>query len=177
MHTLYMIAAEAPNGRHIPGDVNEVYWGTVAFFVVVGLIVWKALPAMTQALRDRTARIESELAEAKAARAEAEQALTASSADLPDVSTEEAKIRSEAQATAAKLREDLFAKAEAEAEAVRERGRSDVANRKRQAQADLAAEISAMTRNSAEALVKEGLDGGSQSELIETYINQVGQMS
>ncbi len=69
------------------------------------------------------------------------------------------------------------ARAEAEAEAVRERGRSDVANRKRQAQADLAAEISAMTRNSAEALVKEGLDGGSQSELIETYINQVGQMS
>lgn len=177
MNILNLIAADAPNGVHIPGDVNEVYWGTVAFFVVVALIVWKALPLMREAMRDRTAKIEAELAEAKAARAEAEAALNASAAELPDVSTEEANIRSEAEATAAKLKEDLFAKAEAEAEALRERGRGDVATRKRQAQADLSAEISAMTRNSAEALVKEGLDGGSQSELIESYINQVGQMS
>jgi F0F1-type ATP synthase membrane subunit b/b' len=52
-----------------------------------------------------------------------------------------------------------------------------VANLKRQAQADLAAEISSMTRNTAEAVVKEGLDGSSQSELIENYINQVSGMS
>jgi F-type H+-transporting ATPase subunit b len=176
MNLLNVIAADAPNGMHWPGDINEVYWGTVAFVIVVGLIVWKALPGITQSMRDRTARIEAELADAKAARAEAEQALSVSSAELPDVGAEEAKIRSEAEATAAKLKEDLVAKAEAEAEALRERGRSDVANRKRQAQADLAAEVSAMTRNSAEALVKEGLDGGSQSELIENYINQVGQV-
>jgi F0F1-type ATP synthase membrane subunit b/b' len=90
---------------------------------------------------------------------------------------EEAKIRSEAQATAVKLKEDLIAKAETEAEAVRERGRNDVANRKRQAQADLAGEVSQMTRNTAEAVVLDGLDGNSQSDLIETYINQVSQMS
>lgn len=177
MHILYIFAADAPNGRHLAGDRNEIYWGTAAFLVVMALIIWKALPLMKEALQARTAKIEAELTNAKAARAEAEQALNASSAELPDVSVEEAKIRSEATATAAKLKEDLFAKAEAEAEAVRERGRSDVVNRKRQAQADLAAEISTMTRDSAEALVKEGLDGGSQSELIESYINQVGQMS
>ncbi|MGH1489919.1 MAG: hypothetical protein ACRBK7_11085 [Acidimicrobiales bacterium] len=177
MHILYMIAAEEPNGRHLAGDRNEIYWGSVAFFIVLGLIIWKALPLMVNAMQARTAKIEAELADAKSARAAAEQALNASSAELPDVGAEEAKIRSEAQATAAKLKDDLAAKAEAEAEALKERGRSDVTNRKRQAQADLAAEISSMTRNSAEALVKAGLDGSSQSELIESYINQVGQMS
>lgn len=172
-----VLGAEAPNGVHLPGDINEVYWGSIAFFVLVGLVVWKAGPLIVKSMRDRTERIEAELADAKAARTEAEQALTASSAELPDVSDEEARIRSEAQATATKLRADLVAKAEAEAEAVRERGRADVANRKRQAQADLAAEVSQLTRSTAEAVVMDGLDDGSQRDLIENYINQVSQMS
>ncbi len=177
MSLLYVLAAEEPNGRHIPGDVNEVYWGTAAFLVLMALIIWKGLPLIRQSLSDRTTRIEAELADAKAARHEAEQALTASTSDLPDVGMEEAKIRSEAQETAVKLKEDLIAKAEAEAEAIRERGRNDVANRKRQAQADLAGEVSRMTRNTAEAVVLDGLDGNSQTDLIENYINQVSQMS
>ncbi len=177
MTLLYLIGAEAPNGRHLPGDINEVYWGSIAFFVIVGVAIWKAGPAIMQSMQDRTARIEAELADAKAARAEAEAALNASTADLPDVADEEAKIRDEALQTALKLKEDLIAKAEAEAEAVRERGRSDVDNLKRQARADLVAEVSLMTRNTAEAVVKEGLDDSSQSELIENYINQVSGMS
>ncbi len=177
MTLLYLIGAEAPNGKHLPGDINEVYWGTIAFFVIVGVAVWKAGPAVMQSMQDRTARIEAELDDAKAARAEAEAALTASTADLPDVAEEEAKIREEAQQTAVQLKQDLIAKAEAEAEAVRERGHSDVENLKRQARADLVAEVSLMTRNTAEAVVKEGLDDSSQSELIENYINQVSGMS
>jgi F-type H+-transporting ATPase subunit b len=173
MNLLNLFAAEARNGVHLAGDKNEIYWGSVAFFIVFGLIVWKVGPSIVQSLRDRTARIEAELADAKADRAAAEAALTESSADLPDVGDEEAKIRSEAASTAVKLKEDLIAKAEAEAEAVRERGRNDVENMKRQAQADLAAEVSRMTRNTAEAVVQEALDGNSQSELIENYINQV----
>lgn len=177
MNMLYLIAADKPNGRHIPGDVNEVYWGSIAFFIVVGLIVWKVLPSIREQMADRTARIEAELADAKAARAEAEQALNTSAQDLPDVGAEEARIREEAQATSAKLREDLIARAEADAEAIRERGRSDVANRKRQAQADLAAEVAEMTRGSARAVVVDGLDDAAQGDLIESYINQVSQMS
>lgn len=177
MSLLNLFAAEEPNGVHLAGDINEVYWGSLAFFVVVGLVVWRVGPTIAKAMQDRTDRIEAQLAEARAGRAEAEAALTASSAELPDLEEEEAKIRSEALTTAAKLKEDLQNRAEAEAEAVRERGRNDVANRKRQAQADLAAEISKMTRDTAEAVVLDRLDGTSQSDLIENYINQVSQMS
>lgn len=177
MSFLYLFAAEDPNGVHLAGDKNEIYWGSIAFFIVAGLIVWKAGPLITKAMRDRTDRIEAELADAKSDRAAAEAALTESAADLPDVGDEEEKIRSEALETAVKLKEDLIVKAESEAEALRERGRSDVANLKRQAQADLAAEVSLMTRNTAEAVVNEALDSNSQSELIENYINQVSEMS
>ncbi len=176
MNLAYQFAAEGPNGVHWPADINEVYWGSLAFFVIVGLAVWRAGPSVMQSMRDRTAGIEAELAQAKAARAEAEAALQASSAEKPDVSDEEARIRAEAEATAEKLKADLVVKAEAEAEAIRERGRADVANRRRQAQADLAAEVSRLTRSSAEAVVRDGLDASSQSELIEAYINQVGDI-
>ncbi len=177
MSVLHLFAAEEPNGVHLAGDTNEVIWGSIAFFIVAGLIIWKAGPLITKSMRERTGRIEAELDEAKSQRAEAEAALTASSAELPDVGDEEAKIRSEALATAIKLKEDLLVRAESEAEAVRERGRNDVANRKRQAQADLSAEVSRMTRETAEAVVLDGLDGASQSDLIESYINEVSQMS
>jgi F-type H+-transporting ATPase subunit b len=176
MDFVYHVAAEGPNGVHLASDINEVIWGSIAFFIVAGLIVWKAGPLIAAAMRDRTARIEAELDEAKAARTAAEAALQESSADLPDVSAEEARIRAEAEATAEKLKADLIAKAEADAEAIRERGRSDVTNRRRQAQADLGAEVSRLTRTSAEAVVRQGLDGSSQSDLIESYINQVSEM-
>lgn len=177
MNLLNLIAAEEPNGVHLAGDINEVYWGSIAFFVIIGIIIWKAGPLIVKGLQDRTAGIEAELAEAKAARQEAEQALTASTSDLPDVGAEASRIRSEAEATAAKLKVDLIAKAEAEAEGIRERGRNEVTARKRQAHADLSAEVARMTRNSAEAVVMDGLDDSAQADLIESYINQVSQMS
>ena len=182
MNTLYLLAAEEgevhhDNGVHLAGDIKEVIWGSIAFFVVLGLILWKALPAIRQAMEDRTARIEGELAEAKSRREAAETALRSSTSELPDLSEEEARIRAEANETAARLKADLIAKAEAEADSVRERGKADVANRKRQARADLSSEISEATRQAAEVMVKDQLDGSAQADLIESYINEVSRMS
>jgi F-type H+-transporting ATPase subunit b len=173
MTSLAFFAAEGPNGYFLPSDPREAFWAAMAFFVVVGLLVWKAGPLITGGLADRTAGIERDLEEARQARADAESALTASSADLPDVSAEEARIRAEAKETAAKLKADMVSKAEADATAMVERGRADVAARRRQAQADLAADVAEMTRTAAEAVVMDGLDAGAQSDLIDTYINQV----
>ncbi len=173
----YLIAAEAPNGVHLAGDTNEIIWGSIAFFTVVGLLVKFAGPAAVKAFRGRTERIQSELADAKAERAAAESALNASSAELPDLSQEEDRIRSEAVASAARLKTDLVARAQAEADDLRARGAAEVENYRRQSIADLAAEVSQLTKNSAEAVVVESLDAGAQGDLIDSYINQVEQLS
>ncbi len=170
-----LIASEAPNGVHLAGDLREVYWGSAAFFVLVALIVWKAGPAIKGMITGRTERIRAELAEAQAQRAEAEAALTASTADLPDVSAEEARIRSEATETAGQLKVDLKAKAEADAEALKARAAADVETMKRQALADIQAEVAEITRSATEVVVAEQLDPAAHTELIENYINQVGQ--
>jgi F-type H+-transporting ATPase subunit b len=171
----YIVAAEG-NGYHFAHDIREVVWGSFAFFIVFGLVMWKGWPGIKRATEGRTNRIEAELAEARSRREAAEAALNASTSDLPDVGTESQRIRDEAHTTAARLKADLIAKAEAEAEAIRERGKSDVANRKRQARADLQAEIGEATRRTAEDLVRADLDAAAQSDLIESYINQVSQV-
>lgn len=171
---LYAIfAAEGPNGRHIPADVLEVYWGSAAFFVLVAAFLWKGLGPMKAALQGRTDRIKAELADAEAERLAAEEALTAKAADLPDVSEEEARIRTEAQETAARLKSDLASKADRDAEALVTRAKADAANMREQALADLREEVARLSRDAATSVVNESLDDATQTSLIDDYIRQV----
>lgn len=175
MQIIALLAAEGPNGKQLPSDINEVYWGSAAFVVLVFFIVWKAGPAIKKGLASRTARIEAELADAESARREAEAALNASTAELPDVGAEADRIRAEATETAARLKEDLIARAGSDAEALKARGQADIENAKRQALADLREEVGRLTRGAAEQVVTESLDDAAHADLIENYINQVGQ--
>lgn len=171
------ILAEEPNGRHLPGDILEVYWGSAAFIVLVALLAWKAGPAISGALRGRTERIQAELDLARAERQAAEEALAAKDADTPDLDSERARILAEAEETAVKLQEDMVAKASAEADQVRVRGRQEIENQKKQALAEIKDEFARMTRGAAEAIVVEELNDAAQADLIDNYINQVDQLA
>jgi len=175
----YLFAAadghHGPNGIHLPGDLNEVYIGTVAFLVVVGLLIKFAGPSMSAAFKGRTAGIEEEFAAAKAEREAAEATLRASTEDLPDVSVEEERILAEARETAERMKADLIAQAQRDAEEIRTRGNAEVEGQRRQAVADLSAEVARMTREATEAIVNETLNDSAQADLIDGYINQLEQ--
>jgi F-type H+-transporting ATPase subunit b len=170
---LPILAAEGPNGPQLASDINEVYWGSLAFFVILGVLIWKAGPAVMKALNGRTDRIQREFDEAQAARSEAEKALSASSADAPDIGTEAARIKKEAQETATRLQVDTAARAKAEGEAMRERAANEIQNQTSQALGDLREEIASLTRASTEELVGEKLDAGSHANLIDSYISSL----
>jgi len=174
---LTFLASEAhhENGYHLPGDLNEVYIGTVAFIIVTALLVKLAGPAIAKGFTARSRAIEAELAEAKATRESAEGQLTESSADLPNVDDEAERILAEATETAARLKSDMIAQANTDAEELRSRGNAEVENYRRQAVADLTNEISDLTRGATEALVDETLDQSVQADLIDGYINQLEQ--
>lgn len=172
---LFMLATDEPNGRHLPADMNEVYWGTAAFIVLVVFVWWKAGPAITGAIQGRTKRIQGELDEARSARESAEQELSSSTADLPDVEHEADRIRNEAVDTAARLKTDLVQKAHTDAAGLKERAEADIESSKRQALADLREEVAQMTRGATEEIVTTGLDEATHRDLIDSYINQVSQ--
>lgn len=172
---LSIFAAEGPNGLQLASDINEVIWGSLAFFVLVALVAWKAGPAIKAAISGRTDRIRDELAAAEAERSEAEATLTAKAADVPDVSSEQARIRAEAEETAARLTTDMAAKAESDAAALVARAQSDVATQRGQALADMREEVARLTRDATEAVVTSTLNDSTQADLIDQYISQVGQ--
>lgn len=171
---LSILAAEAPNGPQLAGDINEVYWGSIAFFVVLGLLYKFAYPAIRNGLKARTDRISAELSAAALARADAEAELTASTQDLPDVSVEADKLREESHTTAARLKADIVAKAHSDAEDLKIRAASDIQNQTSQALADIRDEVARLTRGAAEKVVESNLNPSSQSDLIDAYISKVG---
>lgn len=175
--TAGLVASEAPNGVHFAGDKNEIYWGSAAFFVLMALIIWKGGPAIKKMFNSRPERIRDELAAAKAEREEAERALNASTADLPDIDVEEDRIRAESLETAARLKEETAKRSKSDAAALRSRGTAEVENMKRQALADLREEMAELTRKTTDTIVLESLDPKSHDDLIDSYIKQVSQLS
>lgn len=176
--TIALLASEEgghhPNGYWLPGDPKEVLWGTLAFVIVVGLLWWKAGPALKKVMVARTERIGDHISAAAQQRADAEAERDRIKAALADSDSEAARIVEDARQTADALDAELAARAEAEAAALRERGAADIESARRQALANLTAEVSNLALGAAERVVHHNLTEASQQDLIEGYISQVG---
>jgi len=169
-----IIAAEGPNGDFIPSDVNELYWGSLAFGIIFAIFLWKGVPAISKAMKGRTARIEDEIAAAAAQKAAAEAELATLSGQLGDAGAEAAKIVADAREQATKLEADLLVRAEADVADSKERSRIEIQAQRDQALADLRAAVAEQARVAADAVVRQNLDDAStQSALIDDYINQL----
>ena len=173
MNLLLILAAEGPNGKFIPSDPKEFWFGGAAFLIVFGLLVWKLFPVINKALADRGERIKAELAAAEEAQAAADAEVAALKAKLGDADSDARALVENARVQAEKLKADAAAKAEADALAVRERAASDIAGMRAQTQADLEAEVTGKVLAAAEEVVRQNLDDATQRDLIESYITQV----
>lgn len=172
-----VLAADEPNGVHLPSDINEVYWGSLAFFVVFGLLVWKGGPALKRVLAKRTESIRDEITAAERERQDAESRLAAQRAEIGDIDTERQRLLAEAHETAERLKVDLVARAREDGEAMRTRAITEIQAQRNQAMGDLRAEVARLTQGAVEAVVRENLDEAAQRELIDSYIERVRQLS
>ena len=171
---ILILGAEHPNGWVLPGDINEVIWGTIGFLIVFTLIIWKGGPAIKAMWNGRIDRIRTELDNAAASRAEAEAQLASVEASLADADNERQRIVAEARDTAVAVRAQIIAKASTDAADLRARGAADVEAAKAQATSDLQAEVAVLAIGAAEAVVANALDASTQSQLIDNYIDKVG---
>lgn len=171
---MLILASTEDNGPHFAGDINEVYWGSIAFFVVIALLYKFAWPAIKSGFAGRTERIEGELEAAAEARAAAEAALVTSTADLPDVDSESERLLAESKTTAARLKSEIVAKAHIDAEALKTRAATDISSQTSQALADIRDEFARLTRDATERVVESNLDAASHADLIDSYIAKVG---
>jgi F-type H+-transporting ATPase subunit b len=174
---LVIAAADAENGFILPHKIEEVFWGSLAFFIVVGLIVWKGGPAIKGMWNGRIDRIRTELETAETARTSAEAKLTQVEASIADADNERARILAEGAETAQTVKTQLVERASTDAAEVRARGVADIESSKAQATGDLQSEIGVLALGAAEAVVANTLDDTTRAELIESYISRVGAQS
>ena len=170
---LNLLAAEGPNGSWIPSDVNEFYWGAAAFSVIFILFLTKGLPVIKTMMQGQTAAVETQLADAAQAKADAEAELASLQASLGDADAEAAAIVEDARSQATKLEADLVAKATADIAAAKERSELEITAQREQALADLRVAVAEQARVAADAVVMNNLDDATQSALIDDYISAV----
>lgn len=169
-----LLAAEGENGLWLPADINEVIWGSIAFFVLVAIMVKFTKKPIGNYFTNRPKKIEDELNAATQARLEAEAERDRIKSALADSASEAERIRREAEEAAAQLRLDIAARAEADIIAARERGEADLAVTRAQTQSDLGQELARLSIGATEDIVSSSLDDATQQQLIDTYIDQLG---
>lgn len=177
MNALLLLASEVPNGVWLPGDKNEVIWGSISFLIIVVLLVKFGRAPVTTYLAKRRDGIADKLGAAEEARVAAETERDRIKAALADSDAEAARIVEEARQAADQLGTDVAARAQTEAQAVRERAVTDQASTQAQAEADLSAELSRLALGAAERVVETALDDAAQQRLIDSYISQVGSQN
>jgi F-type H+-transporting ATPase subunit b len=170
--------AEVDDCQEAPSPIvpewNEVIWGGLAFLILF-VVLWKfGLPPVRNMMKQREDRIRGDLERAEEAKTEAESVLADYQRQLADARNEAGRIIEEARQSADQLRRDLAARAEADAVQIRERAAQDVRLATERATADLQGRMAELTIELAEKVVERNLDRDTQTALIESYINNVG---
>jgi len=171
--TLALLAAEGPNNPILPAT-NEIIWGTLAFLVLVFFMSKMAYPAVKKAMDDRTEHIRASIDEADRTRTEAQTVLVDYQRQVADARGEASRIIEEARQTADTLKRDLTARAEAEAADLRQRNAAQIAAERDRVMAELQGQVATLAIELAEKVVGGSLDQQRSMQLIEAYINDVG---
>jgi F-type H+-transporting ATPase subunit b len=154
--------------------VPELIWGSIAFLIVLGVLVKFAFPTMKKTLADRQTRIREDLEGAEAAKAEAERERDDYRARIQASRQEAVEILEAARGDAERVRADIIARAESEASDIKARATEDIRLATERAQADLQASVKDLSIELAEKVVERNLDPETQRALIDSYISQVG---
>ena len=153
---------------------SELLWGSIAFLIVLGVLVKFAFPALKKTMAARTEKIRSDLDGAASAKAEAEAELANYRAQLANARNEGQALIEAARADAERVRADLIARAETEAGEIKARANEDIRLATERAQADLQSSVKDLSIELAEKVVGHNLDPDTQRALIDSYISQVG---
>jgi len=154
--------------------VPELIWGGLAFAIVAFALMKFAFPALKKSLKAREDKIRGDIEGAERARREAEEGKARYEAQLGDARTEANRIIEEARVAAEQVRQDLIAKAEAEAAETRSRAQDDIRLAEERAMSDLQHRVADISIELAEKIVGRSLDRDAQRELVESYITSVG---
>lgn len=157
--------------------IAEILWGSVAFAIVAGGLMKFGFPAVKKGMTARENRIREDLASAESAKQEANLKAQEYDAKLADARSEATRIVDEAKSQAGDVKADLVAKAETDAQSIRDKANADAASIKSRALSDIQEQVAGLSIDLAEIVVKKSLDKKAQMELVNSYIADLAKTS
>jgi F-type H+-transporting ATPase subunit b len=167
--------AEEPSGIELllPHQ-DELIAGVIAFTIVF-FFVWKwAVPSLNKTLEARQAKIRGEYEAAETAKVEAQSLLDDYQEQLSGAKDEAAGIVDEARTAGDQVKADIVARAEVEAEQIKERAHGEIVGERERVSGDLRRQVADLSITVAEKVVGDSLDDERQRELVDRYIDDLG---
>ncbi|MDQ3738549.1 MAG: hypothetical protein M3337_05205 [Actinomycetota bacterium] len=155
-------------------ETAEIIYGSLASIIIIGLLVWKAGPAIKKAMGERTQRIQTELDESARAKSDADAEAERIRQALGDIDAERQRLFAEADTQAESLLADGRRRLDAEVAELEAKAEADIAAAGDRSNDELRHEIVQLASTAADRVAVKSLDEATQQVLIETFISRVG---
>ncbi|MFT4231905.1 MAG: F0F1 ATP synthase subunit B [Leucobacter sp.] len=168
----FILAAEEGSSHSVllPSAPDLIY-GTLAFLVVLAVLVWKVLPNVYKALDARRDAIEGGIQRADEAQAKAEAALQEYTAQLAGAREEAGEIRDAARADAAKIVAKAKEDASHEAARIAQVAQAQIEAERQSAVTSLRKDVGSLAIDLASGVVGEQLaNDKNASALVDRFI-------
>lgn len=167
------VAAEGGGGGGLI-ELNRSLLVQVVNFLILLFILYRfAYKPLLATLEGRTAAIKQQLAEAQAAREQAQRQAAEFDARLREAQVEAQAVRERALREAAELRERLTAEARQEAARLLEGARAEIAQDVRRAKGELRAEVGTLAVEIAERLIHKSLRDEDHQRLVQEALTRM----
>mgnify|MGYP001745303940 FL=1 len=146
-----------------------------SFLLLIFLVKKYAWGNITSVLDERAEKISSDIDGAEEARKKAEELASKREAELAGSRTEAKTIIENAKETAEKSKADILAEAKLEAGRLKEKANQEIEQNKAEALQSVKGEVADLTVSLAGKIISQNLDGHAHKELIDQYIDQLGE--
>ena len=146
-----------------------------SFILLIFLVKKYAWGNISSILDERAEKISSDIDGAEEARKKAEELASKREAELAGSRTEAKTIIENAKGTAEKSRADILAEAKLEAGRLKEKANQEIAQNKAEALQSVKGDVADLTISLAEKILSKNLDSQAHKELIDQYIDQLGE--
>ena len=146
-----------------------------SFLLLIFLVKKYAWGNITSVLDERAEKISSDIDGAEEARKKAEELASKREAELAGSRTEAKMIIENAKETAEKSKADILAEAKLEAGRLKEKANQEIAQNKAEALQSVKGEVADLTVSLAGKIISKNLDSHAHKELIDQYIDQLGE--
>ena len=146
-----------------------------SFLLLIFLVKKYAWGNISSILDERAGKISSDIDGAEEARKKAEELASKREAELAGSRTEAKTIIENAKETAEKSKADILAEAKLEAGRLKEKANQEIAQNKAEALQSVKGDVADLTISLAGKIISQNLDGQTHKELIDQYIDQLGE--